>query len=335
MEWLFRRHFWIVQLAFLALAAIVLAIATNMFVEHLLVTGAASEKRPGLISQTKSLMRNFDIVNERNLFQAKREKPEKEEAAGSCDEYWAAEKSQATLRLVGTMIANDPSRSIAVIEDQKQPLSGAKAYTINECTESSRGDMSSFGSSKEPMPSGDSEACNNMSGAGEIKRIDSECVYFYNPSSRHCEFLSLFNAKCNLSGDEIPKKPPTPTPPTPSASTDELGKSIKQVGPSSYEIDRSDLDNIMNNLAKLMAQARVVPEQSDGKTAWRFTMIQPNSALSKLGFQVGDTITKINGYEPEAQKMGEFLGRLHTDSQFNVEGRRGSGSFTFEYNVKR
>src|SRR2546425_93261 len=103
-----------------------------MFVEHLLVTGAASEKKPGLISQTKSVTRNFDIVNERNLFQAKRERPEPVETAGNCDEYWVAEKSPASLRLVGTIIASDPTRSIAMIEDQKQPQSGAKAYTINE-----------------------------------------------------------------------------------------------------------------------------------------------------------------------------------------------------------
>lgn len=336
MEWLFRRHFWIVQLAFLALAAIVLAFATNMFVEHLLVTGAAqTEKRSGFVAQPKPIARDFDIVNERNLFQARREKPEnKDEAVGNCDEYWAADKSQARLRLVGTIIASDPSSSIAMIEDQGQPLTGAKAYTINECEGGSRSDMSSFGSSTEPMASPAPEACNSISGAGEIKRIDGECVYFYNSSNRHCEYLNLFDAKCNLKGEEIPKKPPTP-PPAPTAGADELGKSIKQLGPSAYEIDRSDLSNILNNLDKLLAQARVVPEKVDGKTGLRFTMIQPNSVWAKLGFQVGDTIGKINGYEPEVQKMGEFLGRLHTDNQFNVEGRRGSGSFTFEYNVKR
>jgi len=334
-EWLFRRHFWIVQLAFLALAAIILAAATNMYVEHLLVTESAStEKRATSVLPLRLVDRDFDVINRRNIFQARREEPEAiDEKIGNCDEWWLADKSSSSLELAGTIIDKDPTRSIAMIKDTRQAQIGAKAYSINECSADERSDGQGFG--KEPMASKSPEACSNLNGIGEIKNIQAECVYFYSQASRRCEYLNLFNAKCKLVGDEIPKPPPSvPTPSTPSAD-DELGKSIKSVGNNAFEIDRSDLDNILSNLNKLMTQAKVVPDFVDGKPAWRFTMIQPNSVISKLGFQVGDIITKINGYEPDFAKVGDLMAKLKTDSDFNVTSKRGSNTFTLEYNVKR
>lgn len=333
MEWLFRRHFWIVQLAFVALVAIILAIASNKVIEYNLMTGGAEPEKKSLAAAPRTTRRDFDVANERNLFKTKREKPEPDTPRGSCDTYWDADETTQRIRLVGTSVFSNPEKSFALIEDQKQPGAGAQAYSLKDCRGSSRDFGRPAGGDVEPREP--SEACSQIPGVGEIKRIDAECVYFYNESSRRCEFMRLNNSDaCNPEAAPVRKSQVAPEvllAPTP----DEPGKTVKKLGPTSFEVDRGDLDNILSNLGQILTSARAVPDTVDGKPALRFVFMQPNSLFKKIGFEIGDVITKINGYEVSIEKATQFFEKLKTDSQFNVEGKRGGSNFTFEYNVKR
>jgi hypothetical protein len=271
-EWLFRRHFWIVQLAFLALAAIILASALTKYIEYRLVTEFALPEKKARMVLAKSAHRDFNVANERNLFKTKREIPEKTPLGGNCNEYWDADETSLRVRLVGTAVFNNPGDSLALIEDQKQPTAGAKAYSISECGNNfSR----SFGSG-DAEPSEPAQACNQVPGVGKIKRIDAECVYFYNDSSRRCEFMRLNNSDaCNPDASSIHRALPLPEAPV--TQSEEPGKSVKRLGPTSFELDRSDLDNLLNNLGQILTTARVLPDTVDGKPALKFVSIQPNA----------------------------------------------------------
>jgi type II secretory pathway component PulC len=208
-------------------------------------------------------------------------------------------------------------------------LAGAKAYSIKEC-----GGKGSRGFSFEDEDEDSKEApdaCNNIASVGEIKRIESECVYFYNTGSRRCEFMRISPLSvCNDRGD-FKANTPLQEPQAP----EKPGESIKKTGASTFEVERNDLNGLLDNLGQLLTQARVVPDVVDGKPAFKFVMVQPNSFFEKIGFKVGDVVTKINGSEVSIEKATEFIGKLRTDSQFNVEGTRDGSSFSYDYNVKR
>lgn len=329
MEWLFRRHFWIVELAFVALAAIILAFCVNKIIEHKLLADMAEGVRiPSAVPQLPSLRRDFEIANERNLFNAKREKAETIDLPeGNCDRFWESDKTSSSARLVGTLVFSNPLDSLIYVETS--PNSPAKPYSLRECAPrifSDEDDDFGFG-----QPT---QACNNFD-LGEIKRIEDECVYFYNRATRHCEHLALNpESVCNEKGDFRPKseQPDIPTQPvTPQVP----GETVKKTGANSFEIDGADLKNLSGNLGQLLAQAKVVPDVVDGKTALRFVNVQPGSFWEKIGFKIDDIITKINNEDIDAKRSGEFLSRLETDTHFSVEIRRDGSNTTFDYNVKR
>jgi general secretion pathway protein C len=335
-EWLFRRHFWIVHLAFLALAAIILAVAVNVPVEYWLtkkftVPEKKAVQRP---TQPKVVHRDFSIANERNLFEAKREvvaPAEGELAQGTnlgCERWEEAVPTTLRARLLGTAVFPDPRNSLALIEDSRQAGGLASSYSVNECPENlllspELTEILGRGAGKQAV------ACNRLMDTATIKRIDVDKVYFYNDAERRCEFVAM-------EGADLAPPPPRPAPMA-AAPGDDFGKSVRKVGPNSFEIDSSDLENALNNLSQLSTQARVVPAFEDGKPiGFKFFSIRPNSAFSRIGFENGDIITKINGYDLNSpDKAIELYQKLRVDSQFNVQGKRGGANFNYDYNVKR
>lgn len=315
-------------MAFLALTAIILASGVNLLLQ-LWIT--QSTRLPALAQPNAAggVARDFESANDRNLFAAKRDLILAENAGSNCDNYWDAKKSSLSARLVGTAVFELAENSLAFIEDSQKR--GVEAYSIRECKSTEQNLSEELRNILGPQASATSRPCNLLMGSAIIKRIETlpDRVFFYNESSRQCEYIS--------SGDKAGLPIPRPKPaPAVAPSNDQLGKSIQKTGPSTFEIDGGDLDNILNNLSMLLTQARIEPAFEDGKpVGFRFVSIQPNSAISKIGFEVGDVLAKINGYDMSPEKGLELLQKLQTDSQFNVEGKRGGNKFSYEYNIKR
>ena len=47
--------------------------------------------------------------------------------------------------------------------------------------------------------------------------------------------------------------------------SEDIKKGIQRVGPNEFNVDRGVVDKILENQAELMRQARIVPEQENGK----------------------------------------------------------------------
>jgi general secretion pathway protein C len=120
-------------------------------------------------------------------------------------------------------------------------------------------------------------------------------------------------------------------PPVPS----EISDKIQKVSETEFNVDRSVIDNILENQATLMRSARIVPEQKDGKTVGiRLFGIRQDTLLGTLGMQNGDRLEKINGFDMASpEKALEAYARLRTATSLTVQVQRRGKPLTIEYKI--
>ena len=124
--------------------------------------------------------------------------------------------------------------------------------------------------------------------------------------------------------------------PSPNAVSDDIKNGIKKVGPNEFNVDRSVVDKILENQADLMRQARIVPEQENGKVVGiRMFGIKPDTLLGTLGMQNGDRLEKINGFEMASPETAlEAYARLRTADHLTVSINRNGQPANIDFNIK-
>lgn len=333
MDWLFRRHFWMVHAAGVTLCAVLFALCVNVFIGYGLSKAFVVEDSVKTVnvplSEGAKLARDFHIANERNLFGAKRESVSpsdaKETAASGESGRWQdAVSSGLRARLAGTAVFLDPRYSLAAIED----LNGsgpAMSYSINECPQKPTSIDPLIVSIIGPSVLAPLVPCNRLMNVAVIKRIEQGRVYLYNEQEHRYEYLAMEG-----SAGVLPPPPPPMLMPVASGAK-EYGKSVRKTGANSYEIDASDLDAALSNMAELSTQARMVPAFENGKSiGFKIFSIKPGSVYEKIGLKDGDIISKMNGYEMnDPSKLVEAYGKLRSSSQVNLE----VNGKTLEYSV--
>ena len=143
-----------------------------------------------------------------------------------------------------------------------------------------------------------------------------------------------------------PPAPPARAPPAPRrprrrpegrrrwATTSRTG--IQKIGATEYNIDRGVVDKILENQAELMRQARIVPEQENGKVVGiRLFGVRPDTLLGTLGMENGDRLEKINGFDMASpEKALEAYARLRTADHLTVSVNRRGQEMNLDYNIK-
>jgi general secretion pathway protein C len=143
-------------------------------------------------------------------------------------------------------------------------------------------------------------------------------------------------------------KPPTaasaaPAPmPAPAASggpggvSEDIKKGIQKVGPNEFNVDRGVVDKILENQAELMRQARIVPEQENGKVVGiRLFGVRPDTLLGTLGLENGDRLQTINGFDMTSpEKALEAYARLRTADHLTITVNRKGQDTNMDYNIK-
>jgi general secretion pathway protein C len=116
----------------------------------------------------------------------------------------------------------------------------------------------------------------------------------------------------------------------------EISDKIQKVSETEFNVDRSVIDNVLENQAQLMRSARIVPEQKDGKTVGiRLFGIRQDTLLGTLGMQNGDRLEKINGFDMASpEKALEAYARLRTATSLTVNLTRRGKPLTIEYQIK-
>jgi general secretion pathway protein C len=132
--------------------------------------------------------------------------------------------------------------------------------------------------------------------------------------------------------------PPATAPVTggPGALDPAIAKGIQKVSATEFNVDRGVVDKILENQADLMRQARIVPEQENGKMVGiRLFGVKPDTLLGVLGMENGDRLQTINGFDMTSpEKALEAYARLRTADHLTVEVNRKGQNTNLDYNIK-
>jgi general secretion pathway protein C len=139
-------------------------------------------------------------------------------------------------------------------------------------------------------------------------------------------------------GPSVAAAPPPAPMPSGGATpvSDDIKKGIQRIGPNEFNVDRSVVDKILENQAELMRQARIVPEQENGKVVGiRLFGVRSDTLLGALGMENGDRLEKINGFDMTSpEKALEAYARLRTADHLTISLNRKGQEQNMDYNIK-
>ncbi len=136
--------------------------------------------------------------------------------------------------------------------------------------------------------------------------------------------------------------PAAAAPPAPAAAggapglDPSIAKGISKISATEFNIDRGVVDKILENQSDLMRQARIVPEQENGKVVGiRLFGVRPDTLLGVLGMENGDRLQTINGFDMASpEKALEAYARLRTADHLTVQVNRRGANTNLDYNIK-
>ena len=116
----------------------------------------------------------------------------------------------------------------------------------------------------------------------------------------------------------------------------DIAKGIVRVSATEFNVDRGVVDKILENQAELMKQARIVPEQENGKVVGiRLFGVRPDTLLGTLGMENGDRLQTINGFDMTSpEKALEAYARLRTADHLTIQVNRRGQNMNLDYNIK-
>lgn len=142
-------------------------------------------------------------------------------------------------------------------------------------------------------------------------------------------------------GSAPPSSSPMPEPTTPSSKKKskvppEISSKIHKISDTHFEVERSVIDQIMENQADLLRSVRVVPEKDGDKTAGlRLFGIRPDSLLGTLGVENGDRLSSINGFDiNDPTKALEAYTKLRSSDHLTVSINRRGKPMNIDVNIK-
>jgi general secretion pathway protein C len=171
-------------------------------------------------------------------------------------------------------------------------------------------------------------------GGKTVKFIGWDRVWMAN-GSQLCQ-STMFKPPAAPSASAAAPAPPPAAPGGAGAVSDDIKNGIQKKGPNEYDIDRGVVDKILENQAELMRQARIVPEQENGKVVGiRLFGVRPETLLGTLGMENGDRLEKINGFDMASpEKALEAYARLRTADHLTVSINRRGQEQNLDYNIK-
>jgi general secretion pathway protein C len=309
MEAVLKKHFWVVNLLFLVMAAWLLAGSINGYIAHKLrEIPSLSQAMPTKHANkpASDLHANYQVIIDRNLFNSALSIPvEAVEGGPGLDDASGRDlldgdgvASSLRASLVGTIVADPSGWSMAMITDQVSSETGV--YRIDDGL---------------------------MEEATVVAILTQRVVINHNGVREYLE----------LQEEAQPKKTrPGKRPKTASAKKSTLGEGIKKTGENEWSIERAEIDKTLSNLNSIAMQARIVPSFKNGEAnGFKLFAIRPGSLYRKIGIQNGDIIHKINGFSMNSpDKALEVYQKLKSARSIDVEITRRGRNEKMTYNIK-
>ncbi len=306
MEFIFKRHFWLVHLLFIGLVTFFVARTVNAMVESALVSqptgaGASGRSKPKVAERLARL--ELERVAKLTGLPGKPEPVAESPKESVLDLSAAPVKSGLRVKLLGTLVTDPDSFSWASIQE----VVSLKAMTYR---------------------------IDDLVLGAKILEIERERVIILNNNRK--EYID------GTPGDgagapvvavaAVAAKGDNDAPP-PAIS---MGGNIKQNGENDYEVPRTEVDKALNNLNDIAMQARIVPAFKDGVAqGFKLFSIRPDSLYTKIGVQNGDVIKRINGYDMNSpEKALEIYSKLKESARIDIELDRNGSSVKKTYNIR-
>lgn len=307
-EFLFKKHFWLVHLGFLFLVALLVARTGNAFVEAALTplpTGTARAAPRLAPVEAVTPLDNEKLAKLTGLTWPKPEPDVKEPTAPAVDHNAAPVKSSLRVKLLGTLLAGLPEWSLASIQDVVTLKS--QTYLIGD----------------------------KVQGAEVVEIERARVIVIHNGRREYIDGTAGDGQVAAFAA------PPPVVAATSAANTappqgGNLGAGIKATSENEYEVPKAEIDKTLSNLNDVAMQARIVPAFKDGVAqGFKLFSIRPDSIYSKIGIQNGDVIKRINGYDLNSpEKALEIYSKLKEATRIDIEVERNGASVRKTYNVR-
>jgi general secretion pathway protein C len=305
MELIFRKHFWVVHGVFIFLLALMAARLVNTFVEAAIAPDPQVKARAAAAAvkpyEPPTALDGEKLAKLTGL--PPPVAPAPVELAGDPEDLSGEPvKTSLRVRLLGTLVSEQPQWSFASIQDMNALKTGT--YMVDDL----------------------------ILGA-KVLEIERSRVIILNGGRK--EFI---DGEAGEGGPPpalataTPVVEPRPTVPGSKAT----GSGIRATGENEYEVPRPEIDKTLSNLNDVAMQARIVPAFQDGVAkGFKLFSIRPDSIYTKIGVQNGDIIRRINGYDLNSpEKALEVYSKLKEASRIDIELERNGSVVRKTYNIR-
>lgn len=336
MNTLFKKYFWAIKLAGIALLALVSAgvvndvIASKLFLLPVEGAAKATPGGPAADPVDTELGRVAARVAAANELTARRvfkleppvvvvDEPEEEPEPEPVKASGELEASSLPINLIGTFVSTTPEYSYAnvQIEGEHKIAATGSEYL-------------------------DGKARVIKIASGHIVLKEDERFTYVSMWDENKAAARSPSARPTVNprpGRPTPRPSPTPTPPGPisrAGDRTEIAQGVTKTGAYNYNIDRKMLDAQLQDLPKLQSQARVVPHYRDNQyQGFKLVGVRPGSLYRAIGIRSGDVITAVNGNKIDSpNKALELFEQLKSSSNINVEIERRGQPKTLGYTIQ-
>lgn len=294
------KHIWVINVILIIAVAYVFARIVNDKLSNGIYNPTAITKANNVnkfksfaYAKTKEHDRTYyDIILKNNIFVPNRNVSRSRNKNPSLPN-----KPQTTdlkVELLGTYLKNNGGKSIAIIKNTNN--NKIDGYTT--------GNMIS------------------IIKAEKVKLLKIEnCKVTINRKTRGNEVIS-----CNNTNRAINKA----TKKTANRRTSTNKTGIKKVEQNRWLIEKKMLDELLEDPAKLLTQARAIPK----KDGLRFISVQPSSVFFKIGLRNGDVLHTINEVELNDMKnVWNVFEQLKDETEFIINFTRKGNKHSYSYNI--
>jgi general secretion pathway protein C len=112
---------------------------------------------------------------------------------------------------------------------------------------------------------------------------------------------------------------------------------VREILPNRYVLDRSTVNNNLNNMAALFTQVRAIPNLGpDGQShGFKLSEIQPDSIFQQIGLRDGDVLTGVGGQSVgDPAKAMQLLATLRNQNSISLTVMRDGQPVQLQYNIR-